>query len=99
MREIVLRGGVEHVRHDAAGRNGIHRDPLFAAVDRQAWHEGLDGALRGGVERVFWHHEALGGVRARQDDAPAPAEVLVRLAGDKELAARVETEDAVEFLL
>lgn len=99
VREVVLRSGVEHVRHDAARRDGVHRDPLLAAVDRQARHEGLDGALRGGVERVLWHHEALGGVRACEDDAPAPAEVLVRLAGDKELPACVEAEDTIEFLL
>lgn len=48
---------------------------------------------------MFWHHEALGGVRAREDDAPAPAEMLVRLAGDKELPTCVEAEDAIEFLL
>lgn len=90
---------MEHVRHDTAGRDGVHRDLLLAAVNRQTRHEGLDGTLRGGVERVFRHHEALGGVGAREDDASAPAEVLVRLAGDKELAACVEAEDAVELLL
>lgn len=99
MREVVLRSCVEHVRHDAARRDGVRRDPLLAAVDRQARNEGLNGALRGGVEGVLWYHEALGGVRAREDDAPAPAEVLVRLPGDKELPACVEAEDAIEFLL
>lgn len=99
MREVVLGGGVEHVSHDAAGRDGVDGDPLLAAVHGQARHEGLDGALGGRVERVLGHHEALGRVGARQDDAPAPAQVLVRLACDEELAARVEAEDAVEFLL
>lgn len=99
MWQIVFCSGVEHVRHDTARRDSIYRDPFLAAVKRQTWNKGLDGTLRCRVERVLWYYEALGGVGAREDDASAPAEVLVRLSGDKKLAACVEAEDAIELLL
>lgn len=43
--------------------------------------------------------EGVGGVGGHEDDAAAGGEVLVCFAGNEELAARVEREDAVEFFL
>jgi hypothetical protein len=48
---------------------------------------------------VLGHTEVLGGVGRHENNTTAFAEVVVGLAGDEELAARVQAEDAVEFLL
>ena len=90
---------VEHVRHRAAGRDRIHRDFLVAAVFGQTADEGVDGALGCRVERMPGDGERRGGVGAHEDDATVRAEVLVRLARDEELSARVDVEDPVELLL
>ena len=99
MRQVVLGRLMEHVRHGAAGRDGVDGDFLVAAVFGQAADEGVDGALEGRVERVPGHGEGGGRVGAHEDDAAVRAEVPVRLARDEELPARVDVEDAVEFLL
>lgn len=97
--DVVVRGGVEHVGDGAAGGHGVDGDLLVARVLGQAADKGLDGALGGRVERVAGHAEAVRRVGRHEDDAAALVEVLVRLAGDKELRARVEAEDAVKLLL
>lgn len=63
-----------------------------------AAHKGLDGALGPGVDGMLGHALGLPRDRAHEDQPAADLEVLVRLAGDEELAARVDVEDAVELL-
>jgi hypothetical protein len=48
---------------------------------------------------VFWHREILSRVGRHENDTAAGVEVPVCLAGDEELAARVEREDTVELFL
>ncbi|KAK5624292.1 hypothetical protein RRF57_000007 [Xylaria bambusicola] len=91
--------GVVHVGLYAARRNAVDRDLLVAEIDSHAPDKGLDGALGARVDGVGG--DALGLARdgAHHDEAAADLEVLVGLAGDEELAARVGGEDAVELLL
>lgn len=88
-----------HIRLDTAGGDNIDRDLLIAKVDGHAAGKRLDGPLGTGVDGVLG--DALGLARdgAHEDEAAADLEVLVGLAGDEELAARVGVEDAVELLL
>lgn len=48
---------------------------------------------------MFWNNEASSGVGAGKDNSATIVQVLVTLAGDKELTAGVDGEDAIELLL
>ena len=95
----MLRYLVEHVRDRAPRRDRIDRDALVPAVLGEDADEGVDGALGARVEAVAGDGEILGRVGGHKDDAAGGVEVAVGFAGDKELGARVEGEDAVEFFL
>lgn len=96
---VVLRDIMEHISDGPAGRNGIDRDLLVAAVLGENADERVDGALGARVERVFGHAEVFGCVGRHQDDASALVEMTVGLARHEELASCVEAENAVEFFL
>lgn len=95
----MLRAAVKHVRHCAARRHGIDRNLLVAGVLGEDADEGVNGALGAGVERVPGHAKVPGRVGGHEDDASAVVEMAVCLAGDEELAAGVEGEDAVKLFL
>ena len=97
--DIVLGDVVKHIGDGAAGRNGVDGDFFRATILGEDADEGVDGALGAGVKGVGGDAEVLGGVGGHEDDAAAVAQVAVGFAGDEELAARVEAEDAVELLL
>jgi len=97
--DVLAADGVVHVGLDATGGNGVDSDALVARVDGHAADKGLDGTLGTGVDGVLGDALGLTGDGAHQDDAAADGKVLVGLTGDEELAAGVDLEDAVEFLL
>nr|POE98246.1 hypothetical protein CFP56_64839 [Quercus suber] len=97
--DVLAAHGVVHVGLDAAGGDGVDGDLLVTAVDGHAADEGLDRALGARVDGVLGHALGLAGDGAHEDDAAADGKVLVGLAGDEELAAGVDAEDAVELLL
>lgn len=90
---------MEHVRHRSPRRDRIHGDLLVPAVLRHDAHKRLDGALGARVDRVLGHAEGVGRVGRHEDDAAAVVEMAVGFAGDEELRARVDAEDAIEFFL
>lgn len=87
-----------HIGLDATGRDSVDSDLLVAKVNSHAADEGLDGSLAARVDGVLGHALGLAGDAAHEDEAAADLEVLVGLAGDEELAARVDVEDAIELL-
>lgn len=95
---VLLADSVVHVSLNTAGGDSVDSDLLVAAVDGHAAHEGLDGALGARVDGVLGHTLSLAGDGAHEDDAAADGKMLVGLAGDEELAAGVDAEDAVELL-
>ena len=90
---------MEHVGDGPAGRNGIDRDLLVAAIFGKDAHERVNGTLGAGVQRVLGHAKVFGCVGRHQDDTSILVEMTVRLARHEELASGVEAEDAVEFFL
>ena len=90
---------MEHVGDGAAWRDRVDRDLLVPGVFREDADERLDGRLGARVQRVLGHAEFLGRVGRHEDDAAAGVEMAVRFAGDEELGARVDAEDAIEFFL
>ena len=96
---ILTAHSVVHVRLDTAWSHTIDSDLLVTAVDRHAAHKRLNRALAARVDRMLGNALGLARDGAHQDDAAADGHVLVGLARDEELAARVDAEDAVEFLL
>lgn len=87
-----------HVGLDATGGNSVDGDLLVAKVDGHAAHESLNGTLGRRVDGVLGDGLGLTGDRSHEDQATADREVLVRLAGDEELATGVDVEDAVKLL-
>lgn len=67
-------------------------------TDSHAADECLDGALARRVDGVLGDGLGLARDGPHEDQAAANLEVLVRLAGDEELAAGVDVEDAVKLL-
>lgn len=88
---------VKHIGDRATGSDSVDSNPFAPTVLGQDGHKRLNRALGAGVNGMFGHDEASGGVGAGQDDAAAGVEVLVGFARDEELASRVDVEDAVEF--
>lgn len=98
-RNVLTADGVVHVSLDATGSDTVDSDLLVTGIDGHAADESLDGALGAGVDGVLRHALGLAGDGAHQDDTAADGKMLVRLAGDEELATGVDAEDAVELLL
>ena len=87
-----------HVRLDAPGRDAVDTDAPVAHVLRQAAHERLHRGLAARVQRVVLDRLGLRRDGREHDQPPARGEVLVGLLGDEQLAAGVDSEDAVEFV-
>ena len=71
---------------------------MMRHTNGHAADECLDGALARRVDGVLGDGLGLARDGPHEDQAAANLEVLVRLAGDEELAARVDVEDAVKLL-
>ena len=95
----MLRHRMEHIRDRPPRRDRIDRDTLMPAVLREDADKRVDGALGTRVQAVTGDGEVLSRVGGHENDAAGGVEVAVGFAGDEELAARVECEDAVEFFL
>jgi hypothetical protein len=96
--DVLAADGVVHVGLDTTGSDGVHRNLLVTKVDSHAPDKGLDGALACRVDSVLGHGLGLARNGAHEDQTTANLEMLVGLAGNKELAARVDVEDTVELL-
>ena len=90
---------MEHISDGAAGCDGIDGDLLLAAILCQASDEGVYRRFRGRIERVLGYSEIDGRIGAHKNDAAAFAKVSVRFSCNEELAAGVDIEDTIEFVL
>lgn len=90
---------VKHIRYSTTRCERVHSDLLVAAVLGENPHKRGDCSLGVRVLRVPGHAEIFGGVGRHQDDAPTLIQVVVGLAGRKELAACVWAGDEVELVL
>ena len=90
---------MEHISDGAAGCDGIDGDLLLATVLCQASDEGVYRRFRGRIERVLGYSEVDGRIGAHENDAAALAKVFVRFSCNEELAAGVDIEDTIEFVL
>lgn len=97
--DVLAANLVVHVGLNSTGSDTVDGDLLVTSVDGHAADESLNGTLGAGVDGVLGHTLGLAGDGAHQDDAAADGKMLVRLAGDEELATGVDAEDAVELLL
>lgn len=96
--DVLSANSVVHISLDSTRSHGVDGDLLVTEVDGHAAHEGLDGTLGARVHGVLGHTLGLAGDGPHENQTTADLEVVVRLAGDEELAARVDVEHAVELL-
>jgi hypothetical protein len=95
----MVRYGVKHVRDRTTWSHCVDCNLLAPAILRHHSHKGVDSPLRPRVQGVLRHAKLFGSIRRHEDNAAALVQVSICLAGNKKLAAGIQTEDAVKFFL